>query len=142
LQINQDWRWQRALVAGTPKTEIGQQRTLNYMGIFLKHQWRCTLEQEEFEAIINAGIKENKITWEISNSQRALVLSVPIDSDFVPLLDKIASSGQASLVPLSPYRKVEPIPCFHIDKYTVSPMPRQKRMKNGMYNYDYIYTPK
>jgi hypothetical protein len=100
------------------------------------------MDQDEFEVIINAGIKDQKITWEISDSQGALVLSVPIDSEFVPLLDKIADSGQAALVPLSPNRIVEPTPYFHIDKYTVLPMPRAKRTKNGMYHYDYIYNPK
>jgi hypothetical protein len=100
------------------------------------------MDEQHIEGLIKSAIERGQVEFEISKPRRALVLSVPKDSELVALLDHVFNLAMATLIPLDRRGKVEPTPLFHIDRYTVSPTPRERRTEKGRYLYDFIYTPK
>lgn len=100
------------------------------------------MDEQHIEGLIKSAIEQGQVEFEISKPRRALVLSVPKDSELVALLDQVFNLAMATLIPLDRRGKVEPTPLFHIDRYTVSPTPRERRTEKGRYLYDFIYTPK
>lgn len=101
------------------------------------------MDTKNIEHLLKNALESKNVDFEISEQRKALVLSVPTNnSELIGLLDQVFNLGMASLVPLDRRGKVEPTPIFRIDRYTVSPTPREKRTKNGRYLYDFIYTPK
>lgn len=100
------------------------------------------MDTQHIEDLIREALEEEQVGFEISKQRRALVLSVPNDSELVGLLDRAFKLSMASLIPLDRRGKVEPTPLFRIDRYTVSPTVREKRTANGRYFYDFTYAPK
>lgn len=100
------------------------------------------MDTEHIEQLIKEALEGKEVEFEISAHRKSLVLSVPSNSKLVALLDQVFNLGMASLVPLDRQGKVEPTPLFRIDRYRVSPMPRERRIAKGRYLYDFIYTPK
>jgi hypothetical protein len=100
------------------------------------------MDTQKIEGLIKNALDEKRITFEISIQRKALVLSVPLSSDLVGLLDQVNNLGMANLVPLDKRGEIEPTPLFHIGGYTVLPMVQAKRTANGCYLYDFFYTPK
>lgn len=100
------------------------------------------MDSQHIEDSIKKALEAKQAGFEISKQRRALVLSVPSDSELVGLLDQAFNLSMASLIPLDRRGKVEATPLFRIDRYTVSPMLREKRTANGRHLYDFSYTPK
>ncbi|MCL5668974.1 MAG: hypothetical protein M1392_03070 [Gammaproteobacteria bacterium] len=100
------------------------------------------MDTQHIEDLIKEALEEKQVEFEISEQRGALVLPVPNNSELVGLLDQVFNLGMASLIPLDRRGKLEPTPLFRIDRYTISPTPREKRTANGRYLYDFIYTPR
>lgn len=100
------------------------------------------MDAQNLENSIKEQLKIGQVKFEISEPRKALVLSVSKDSELVKLLDDLFNLSRASLAPLDSRRSSEPVPMFRIDRYSVTPTPREKRFEKGCYLYDFSYTPK
>jgi len=101
------------------------------------------MENSDYQDLIEKALEKKTASFEISSKRRALVLSVLDGSVLIEQMDSLWEGGNELLIPLNQKAyPPRPLPLFNINKYSVSPTYRQKRLRSGYHLYDFIYTPK
>ena len=91
---------------------------------------------------IDRAIADRSATFEISEGNRKLILSVAEGNELIAALDKAFGSSKRSLIPSAQMSGDDAIPPMKIGGYSISPSVFQpeKHVKNGyhIYKFDYV----